>query len=114
MRRLPLMTALACSAACWWAGMTAFGSSVTCDTVRWLVEAARTQMPWRPARRLAGQIEKVAGGLRAGAHSWLERATGRRGSLIHSLHEPAYSRPSPRPAWAIASRLWAAVTPEPQ
>ncbi len=40
-------------------------------------------------------------------------ATGRLGSRIHSLHEPAYSREPLRPAASIASRLWQAVTPEP-
>jgi hypothetical protein len=42
------------------------------------------------------------------------RATGRAGSVAdHSLHEPGYSVLPGRPACAIASRLWQAVTPEP-
>jgi len=42
-----------------------------------------------------------------------QRSTGRAGSAHHSLHEPAYSLVGGRPAWAMASRLWQAVTPEP-
>jgi cytochrome P450 len=40
-------------------------------------------------------------------------ATGREGSVIHSLQEPTYSAP-PSPASSSASTSWAAVTPEPQ
>src|SRR3990172_11143840 len=38
-------------------------------------------------------------------------ATGRVGSVIHSLHDPAYSLASPNPACAIANTSCAAVTP---
>ena len=41
-------------------------------------------------------------------------ATGRLGSRIHSLHEPAYNREPFSPAASIASRLWHAVRPDPQ
>ena len=41
-------------------------------------------------------------------------ATGRIGSVIQSLQEPAYKRESPRPAWDMARMLWHAVIPEPQ
>ena len=40
-------------------------------------------------------------------------ATGRDGSLHHSLQEPGYRREPARPAISMASRLWQAVTPEP-
>ena len=41
-------------------------------------------------------------------------STGREGSLDHSDHEPAKSGVPGSPACAMASRLWHAVTPEPQ
>ena len=41
-------------------------------------------------------------------------ATGRRGSAIHSLQDPAYRRAPSTPATARASSWWAAVTPDPQ
>ena len=40
-------------------------------------------------------------------------ATGRDGSLHHSLHEPGYRREPDRPAISMDSRLWQAVMPEP-
>src|SRR5206468_2396697 len=41
-------------------------------------------------------------------------STGRAGSADHSLHDPGYSFAPCMPACSIASRLWHAVTPEPQ
>ena len=41
-------------------------------------------------------------------------ATGRRGSAIHSLQDPAYRRAPSTPATARARSWWAAVTPDPQ
>src|SRR3984893_4118316 len=49
----------------------------------------------------------------AGQEVSAPRATGRAGSRIHSLHDPAYSRAPASPAASSASRLWQAVTPEP-
>jgi pimeloyl-ACP methyl ester carboxylesterase len=41
-------------------------------------------------------------------------ATGRPGSVTHSLHEPGYSAAPPTPASSSASTVCAAVIPEPQ
>ena len=41
-------------------------------------------------------------------------STGRFASEDHSDHEPAYSFAPVRPACSNASRLWQAVTPDPQ
>src|SRR5690606_19795761 len=69
------------------------------------------QEPALPQRR-AGLAPLVAAPRRIrGTHPWL---LGRSGSVIHSLHEPGYSREPGSPAISMASRLWHAVTPEPQ
>lgn len=43
-----------------------------------------------------------------------QHATGREKSEHHSLQDPGYNVEPERPATSIASRLWQAVTPEPQ
>ena len=62
------------------------------------------------ARRAAGQGTVVVTG--PGPPIRIP-ATGRSGSLIHSLQDPAYSRAPSRPASSMASRSRHAVTPEP-
>ena len=68
--------------------------------VAWLL--SQPTRPTRPARSFAS---------RAGASLV---SIGRSGSRLHCDHEPGKGRPAPSPACSIASRLWQAVTPEPQ
>ena len=50
----------------------------------------------------------------AGRPQYAYVSIGRSGSRLHCDHEPGNRRPVPSPACSIASRLWQAVTPEPQ
>src|SRR4051812_39900856 len=76
-------------------------------TLRVLRVKYRRQTP--ETRRFAS-VHSTA--LRQHHHS--PTATGRLGSLDHSLHKPAYSLGPRNPACSNARTLWHAVTPEPQ
>ena len=80
--------------------------------------------PFRARPDIPDLIEMRAGFLRwfplcHQANIWNKKARAYRAiglcvSVIQWLHEPAYNRGSPLPAWAKASTECAAVTPEPQ
>ena len=68
----------------------------------------------RVARRALTTVDRPAARCSAVRPISLRRSTGRDGSDDHSLHDPAYNFAPCRPACSIASRLWHAVTPDPQ
>ena len=83
-----------------------FGDSIGC--VIDVAEVARERLVSLPTQSRRNDLG-------AGSRDRLgHRSTGRAGSRIHSLNEPAYSVASGSPAYRIARMLWHAVTPDPQ